>query len=570
MQASSNYEPAELILTARPGTPLAAIRAALQAKRQMLAFEPPEWRALFGSNAEPTLGGVLACNLAGPRRVRSGAARDFFLGFSAVNGVGEIWKAGGKVVKNVTGYDMSKLLAGSFGTLSVLTEVTLKVSPRPETERTILLAGLADEVAVATMAKALNTPFEVSSVAHLPPAAARRSGVAEVADGLGAITAVRLEGPGPSVAYRVEAIEALLGHGARLDDDASGAFWQEVGEVQRLLPPLRAVWRLCPPPSAAPAIAADIRTRLPSAEVFFDWGGGLVWLSLDAEDAGPDAGAGIVRAAVKPHGGHATLIVAPEAIRPRRRVRAGAGPARRAHGPHQGPVRSHGRAQSGPDAGGAVAAMQTNFSAAQLGDPAVNASEKILRACVHCGFCTATCPTYALLGDELDSPRGRIYLIKDMLEADRPATPEVVKHIDRCLSCLSCMTTCPSGVNYMHLVDHARHHIEKTYRRPWLDRIVRRVLGFVLPRPKVFSFAMTAASLAKPFAGLLPQALRAPLDLVPKGFPAASPFDRPRVVPSASAKRRRVALMTGCAQNSWPPRSTRRPSGFSPATAARS
>jgi glycolate oxidase iron-sulfur subunit len=192
--------------------------------------------------------------------------------------------------------------------------------------------------------------------------------------------------------------------------------------------------------------------------------------------------------------------------------------------------------------------MQTNFSAAQLADPATNASEKILRACVHCGFCTATCPTYTLLGDELDSPRGRIYLIKDMLENDRAATPEVVKHIDRCLSCLSCMSTCPSGVNYMHLVDHARHHIEKTYRRPWLDRLIRKILGFVLPRPTVFRTAMAASALARPFAGLLPDGLRGPLDLIPKRLPATSAFDRPQVVPSAPPKRRRVALLTGCAQ----------------------
>jgi glycolate oxidase iron-sulfur subunit len=192
--------------------------------------------------------------------------------------------------------------------------------------------------------------------------------------------------------------------------------------------------------------------------------------------------------------------------------------------------------------------MQTNFSAAQLADPDTNASEKILRACVHCGFCTATCPTYTLLGDELDSPRGRIYLIKDMLENDRAATPEVVKHIDRCLSCLSCMSTCPSGVNYMHLVDHARHHIEKTYRRPWLDRSIRSILGFVLPRPTVFRTAMAASALARPFAGLLPGRLRAPLNLVPKRLPARSGFDRPQVVPSAVTRRRRVALLSGCAQ----------------------
>jgi glycolate oxidase iron-sulfur subunit len=192
--------------------------------------------------------------------------------------------------------------------------------------------------------------------------------------------------------------------------------------------------------------------------------------------------------------------------------------------------------------------MQTNFTAAQLADPDVSASEKILRACVHCGFCTATCPTYVLLGDELDSPRGRIYLIKDMLENDRPAAPEVVKHIDRCLSCLSCMTTCPSGVHYMHLVDHARHRIEKTIRRPLLDRMLRRALGIVLPRPKLFRAAMRAARLAGPFAAVLPERMKAALELVPAALPPSSPVDRPQVFKSERQRVRRVALLTGCAQ----------------------
>jgi glycolate oxidase iron-sulfur subunit len=167
--------------------------------------------------------------------------------------------------------------------------------------------------------------------------------------------------------------------------------------------------------------------------------------------------------------------------------------------------------------------MQTHFSEAQLADPHVRESEKILRACVHCGFCTATCPTYVELADELDSPRGRISLIKDMLENDRPATTEVVKHIDRCLSCLACMTTCPSGVNYMHLVDHARRHIEDTYRRPWHDRALRSMLGFVLPRPGLFRWALIAARLGKPFAGLMPSRLKAMLALAPARLPPSSP-----------------------------------------------
>jgi glycolate oxidase iron-sulfur subunit len=192
--------------------------------------------------------------------------------------------------------------------------------------------------------------------------------------------------------------------------------------------------------------------------------------------------------------------------------------------------------------------MQTNFTAAQLADPDVSESEKILRTCVHCGFCTATCPTYVLLGDELDSPRGRIYLIKDMLENDRPATPEVVKHIDRCLSCLSCMTTCPSGVNYMHLVDHARHHIEKTFQRPWFDRMLRRAFAIVLPNPKLFRLAMSGARLGAPFAGLLRERLKAALALVPSQLPPASSVDRPQVFKSEGQRVRRVALMSGCAQ----------------------
>ena len=192
--------------------------------------------------------------------------------------------------------------------------------------------------------------------------------------------------------------------------------------------------------------------------------------------------------------------------------------------------------------------MQTNFSLAQLADPGANAAEKILRKCVHCGFCTATCPTYALLGDELDSPRGRIYLIKDMLENDRAATGEVVKHIDRCLSCLSCMTTCPSSVDYMHLVDHARRHIEKTYRRPLWDRAFRKILSVVLPRPALFRLAMTAGRLVKPLAGLAPKALRASFDLIPDKLAPASRLDRAQVVASTTPRKRRVALMTGCAQ----------------------
>jgi glycolate oxidase FAD binding subunit len=310
------YEAAELVLTARPGEPLASINAELAQKRQMLAFEPPDWRALLGASGEPTLGGVIACNLAGSRRVRAGSARDYVLGFSGVNGFGEIWKAGGKVVKNVTGYDMCKLQAGAYGTLSALTELTVKVMPKPETACTMVLHGLADDIAIPVLTGALNSPFEVSGAVHLPGHVARRSKVSAVASGLGAATALRLEGPRPSVAYRTVALEGLTGRGLRLNEMETEAFWTEVGAVQPLLSQgSRIVWRLCPTPSHAANVAHSILSTLASAEFFFDWGGGLIWLSVDPEEAGPDAGAGTVRPVVKSAGGHATLLVAPEAIR---------------------------------------------------------------------------------------------------------------------------------------------------------------------------------------------------------------------------------------------------------------
>ena len=191
--------------------------------------------------------------------------------------------------------------------------------------------------------------------------------------------------------------------------------------------------------------------------------------------------------------------------------------------------------------------MQTNFSLAQLADPDLQVAEKILRACVHCGFCTATCPTYVRLGDELDSPRGRIYLIKDMLENDRPASAQVTKHIDRCLSCLSCMTTCPSGVHYMHLVDQARIRIEETYRRPLFDRLLRWLLASVLPHPNRFRLALLGATLAKPFAALFPARLAAMLRLARPPAPASA-VDAPQVFPALGARRMRVAMLTNCAQ----------------------
>ena len=306
-----DYDPAELVLTARAATPMAEIEAQLAARGQMLAFEPPDWRGLLGgagapSRGEPTLGGTIACNLAGPRRVRAGAARDHLLGFAAVNGWGDAWKSGGRVVKNVTGYDMCKLQAGAYGTLSVLTELSVRVLPRPETACTVVMRNLSDADAVRVMADGLNTPHEVSAAAHLPRAAARRAGFD------GAATLLRLEGPAPSVAFRA----AALGGDERLDAVETARVWRLAGEVAPLLDMAgRVVWRICPTPSSSPAVLGGVAARCPSAEGFYDWGGGLLWLALDRAEAGADAGAAAVRGAVRAAGGHATLAAAPDKLR---------------------------------------------------------------------------------------------------------------------------------------------------------------------------------------------------------------------------------------------------------------
>jgi glycolate oxidase iron-sulfur subunit len=197
--------------------------------------------------------------------------------------------------------------------------------------------------------------------------------------------------------------------------------------------------------------------------------------------------------------------------------------------------------------------MQTHFTPTQLADPKVAASNQILRNCVHCGFCTATCPTYVLLGDELDSPRGRIYLMKDMLEKGGPPSPDVVKHVDRCLSCLSCMTTCPSGVNYMHLVDHARNHIEANFTRPLPERLMRNILGYVMPRPNIFRLAMHAARLVRPFQSALKafgfKRLSAALALVPLGATPAEPLGQPGTYTAVGQRKGRIGLLKGCVQS---------------------
>ncbi len=311
-----DYEPAELVLTARAATPLAEIEAALAANRQRLAFEPPDWRRLLDTEARAqTIGGVLACNLAGPRRIVAGAARDHFLGFHGVNGRGELFKAGGRVVKNVTGYDLCKLLAGSHGTLAAMTEISIKVLPRPDATRTLLLCGLDDAAAIRAMVDALNSPHEISGAAHLPAAAVAQSSVASLGQ---AVTALRLEGPEPSVAYRLMALrQELTATGMEtLADDASETLWREIGDAAVLTSPGSAVWRVSVAPASGARVAAAIAAEVP-CELFYDWGGGLVWVAVAGQD---DCGAAAVRGAVAAQGGgqsggHAMLLRAPDAAR---------------------------------------------------------------------------------------------------------------------------------------------------------------------------------------------------------------------------------------------------------------
>ena len=353
-----DYQPEELVITVKAGTALREIEALLAQRRQMLAFEPPDLGVILGGAPdEGSLVGALMCNLAGPRRIAAGAARDHFLGFQGINGRAEHFKAGGKMVKNVTGYDLSKLMAGSLGTLAALDEVTVKVVPAPEKVHTLLLVGLDDEAAVAALCDAMGSPHEVSGAAHLPAALAARSGVDLVAQQGGAVTAIRVEGVAPSVAARLQALRAQFAALApameELHTMRSRAFWDEVRNVRHLssagtplpnpspqggrghesststlvgevggaqrrreegLDARSLLWKISCPPTDGARVVAAIRDRRPDAQALYDWSGGLVWLALDAAES-DDGAHVVVRAALD--GGHATLVRAPDAVRAR-------------------------------------------------------------------------------------------------------------------------------------------------------------------------------------------------------------------------------------------------------------
>ena len=316
------YEPEELVLSAKSGTPLAEIEALLAANGQQLAFEPMDYAGIFGGVAgRGTIGGVLAANVSGPRRIKSGAGRDHFLGFCAVSGRGETFKSGGRVVKNVTGYDLCKLIAGSWGTLAAMTEVTIKVLPRPETEQTLVVRGLEPARAIEAMTSAMGSSCDVSGAAHLPAGVAVRVEAGDIA--ADAVTALRLEGFSPSVAERKRMLEALMqpfGELATLEAPASRALWAAVRDVAPFAADRsnrsarqdeQPLWRISTAPSRGAELAAMIASAA-QAQMFYDWAGGLIWVALGACD---DVGAALVQRAVAATGGHATLVRAPASVR---------------------------------------------------------------------------------------------------------------------------------------------------------------------------------------------------------------------------------------------------------------
>jgi glycolate oxidase FAD binding subunit len=305
------YEPEELVMSARAGTPIAEIERLVAEKNQELAFEPADYGPLLGgASGAGTIGGVIAANLSGPRRIKAGAARDHFLAVTAVSGRGETFKSGGRVVKNVTGYDLCKLMAGSYGTLGAMTEVTIKTLPRAETEATLLLTGLDDRRAAQAMAEAMGSSCEVSGAAHLPAAAL---GTLQGVFGGRAVTLMRLEGVAPSVSHRIDVLAALLkpyGASETLGAETSRVVWRAIRDVLPFTGDERPVWRVSTAPMQGPAIAAAVTAA--GGVCFSDWAGGLLWIALPPSD---DAGSALIRPAVAEAGGHATLIRAPAAIR---------------------------------------------------------------------------------------------------------------------------------------------------------------------------------------------------------------------------------------------------------------
>jgi glycolate oxidase FAD binding subunit len=315
LRGTTLYEPSEMVFAARAGTPLRQIEADLAANGQMLAFEPVDLGPMLGQEAGmATLGGVLAANLSGARRISAGAARDHLLGVRAVNGRGEIFKSGGRVMKNVTGYDIARGLSGSWGTLAVVTEVTFKVQPLPETSATLLLVDLPDEIAIEVLSAAMGSPFEVSGAVHVQAPLVSRLWHEGLSGRGRSVTAIRIENFARSVAYRAGRLREdlrIYGEVHELEDESSRAFWEELRQLSPLQGGTDPVWRISTAPSAAPKVAAAIANYM-GGHAIFDWSGGLIWMEVTAT---ADAGAADVRRVIATHGGHATLIRADAATR---------------------------------------------------------------------------------------------------------------------------------------------------------------------------------------------------------------------------------------------------------------
>ncbi|MGL4263534.1 MAG: FAD-binding protein [Afipia sp.] len=321
LNAVTSYEPNELIVTVQAGAPMADLLSLIDSKNQQFAFDPMDTSVLLGTpRGAGTVGGMIGAGLAGPRRIKAGGVRDHLLGANAVSGFGDSFKTGGKVVKNVTGYDLCKLLAGSWGTLSVMTEVTLKVMPKAETERTLVLRGLDDVAANRAMTAALGSPYDVSGVAHLPLSVFRdtNGGLAGLGSSQQAVTLIRLEGIGASVPHRAGSVSKTLasfGTAEMIEDDASAAVWASLRDVT----PFAAsgslgawpVWRIVCPPASGGAFGQAL-ARETGGDVIYDWGGGLIWAALPPA---ADAHAALLRQRLKPIGGHATLVRAADQIR---------------------------------------------------------------------------------------------------------------------------------------------------------------------------------------------------------------------------------------------------------------
>ena len=518
------YLSEELYIKVKACTPIELIEQELDKNNQELAFEPLDFGFIEkGKSNKGTIGGYLSCNFAGPRRFKVGSVRDHILGFRGVNGKGDIIKSGGTVVKNVTGYDLSKLIAGSFGTLVALTEVTLKVLPKKNSLSTIIIHTEDKKLVSGLFDKISGSSSEISAAIYIPDEPKNKNYnlnkemIFKFNDlkYKGSFLALRLEGDKTSIDERIkELIKELELNKLKtsiLDVYQSTPFWKKVNNLELFSHTKNNLVRVVIPPSNGIKLMKHLGDKY---KYYIDWCGALYWIEIQSKKINKIVE---IKKIVREFGGYLTIIktsldydyeesiftVDNTRLLISEKIKKSFDPKR---------IFNPGKMYRGD-------LMQTNFTEKQLKDKDNQSTEKIFKKCVHCGMCNATCPTYQLLGDELDGPRGRIYLIQDMLENEKKPTPKVVKHIDKCLSCYSCMTTCPAGVNYMHVIDHGRKYIEKNFERPFFDRVIRNFLSVVLPNTLYFRIASFFVKMGKPFQFLMPSKIKDMMNLMPTNFP---------------------------------------------------